>query len=234
MSARGLNWNQRLQVIVSSPQSTRVLPVRLSAATTEVPDAIGLPAPDFVLPTGGGIGYGDFALDDTSLAYLLAHLPEIADPLTRGAAWVTLLEQMLDGRVAPAAIMTLALRALPLEGDELNVARILGYSVQTYWMFLDAPARDATSPSLERAPARGLDHATTASLKSAWFSALRDTARSQPVVEVARANLEKDGRIASASAFRARLHHTGAGARRPRKPGVEGNPRRAIDPNGES
>ena len=29
----------------------------------------------------------------------------------------------------------------------------------------------------------GLDHATTASLKSAWFSALRDTARSQPVVE---------------------------------------------------
>ena len=183
LSARGLNWNQRLQVIVSSAQSIRVLPVRLSAAATEVPEAIGMPAPDLVLPTGGGIGYGDFALDDTSLAYLLAHLPEIQDPLTRGAAWVTLWEQMLDGRVAPPAIMALALRALPLEGDELNVARILGYAVQTYWMFLDTPARDATSPSLERLLRAGLDHATTASLKSAWFSALRDTARSQPVVE---------------------------------------------------
>ena len=40
-----------------------------------------------------------------SRAYLLAHLPEIQDPLTRGAAWVTLWEQMLDGRVAPAAII---------------------------------------------------------------------------------------------------------------------------------
>ncbi len=77
-------------------------------------------------------------LDDASLAYLLAHLPDIQDPLTRGAAWVTLWEQMLDGRVrAGARSSTLALRALPLEADELNVARILGYAVQTYWKFLD-------------------------------------------------------------------------------------------------
>ena len=163
-----------------------------------------------------------------------ATFPKSTDPLTRGAAWVTLWEQMLDGRVAPAAVMALALRALPLEGDELNVARILGYSVQTYWMFLDAPARDATSPSLERLLRAGLDHATTASLKSAWFSALRDTARSRARRRVARADLEKNGSGARPSARRARLHRTGAGARRPRGTGVEGNPRRAIDPHRES
>ena len=180
-----------------------MLPVRLSSAATEVPDAIGLPAPDFVLPTGGGIGYGDFALDDASLAYLLGHLPEIQDPLTRGAAWVTLWEQMLDGRVAPAAIMALALRALPLEGDELNVARILGYSVQTYWMFLDAPARDATSPSLERLLARGTRSRDDGKpevgvvLGAAGY-------RPQPAGRrVARANLEKDGSGARPSARRA-------------------------------
>ena len=102
--ARGLTWNQRLQVIVSSKEGTRVLPVRLAGTVTELPDAVGLPAPDFVLPTGGGIGYGGFVLDEGSVRYLLAHLPEIDDPLTRGAAWVTLWETMLDGRAAPAAV----------------------------------------------------------------------------------------------------------------------------------
>ncbi len=38
-------------------------------------------------PTGGGIGYGGFAISTPARrAYLLAHLPDIADPLTRGAA----------------------------------------------------------------------------------------------------------------------------------------------------
>jgi aminopeptidase N len=180
---RGLTWNQRLHVIVSSSHGARVLPVRLSGSVTEIPEAVGLPAPDFVLPTAGGIGYGDFMLDDGSLAYLLAHVPEIEDPLTRGAAWVTLWEQMLDGRASPAAMLGLALRALPLERDELNVARILNYAEQTYWRFLEAPARESAAPELEHVLRTGLDRAPTASLKSAWFSTLRDTALSRPVIE---------------------------------------------------
>ena len=56
----------------------------------------------FVLPTGGGLAYGDFTLDAGSRAYLLAHLPELKDPVARGAAWVALWEEMLDGRVRPA------------------------------------------------------------------------------------------------------------------------------------
>jgi aminopeptidase N len=75
------------------------------------------------------------------------------------------------------------LRAVPLERDELSVARILGYTAGLYWRFLETSQREATSPQLERVLGEGLDRATTASLKSAWFSALRDTARSQPLVE---------------------------------------------------
>jgi aminopeptidase N len=180
---RGLTWSQRLQVVVASSQGTRALPIRLTGAVTEVPGAIGLPAPAFVLPTGGGIGYGGFGLDEASVRYLLEHLPEIEDPLTRGAAWVTLWEQMLDGRAAPEAVLRLALRALPLERDELTVARVLGYTQQAYWKFLLPAARERVSPELERVLRGGLDRAPTASLKSAWFSALRDTARSRPVLE---------------------------------------------------
>ena len=182
VAARRLIWNQRLQVIVSSNGSARVLPVRLTGRTTEVPAAIGLPSPDYVLPTGGGIGYGGFELDAASRQYLLMHLPELQDPMTRGAAWVTLWEELLDGRTTPAAMLDLALRALPQESDELTVARVLGYTQQVYWHFLSADERAAMAPRLESVLQAGLARAASASLKSAWFSTLRDTASSPPVV----------------------------------------------------
>jgi aminopeptidase N len=179
---RGLLWNQQLQVLVISSAGKRLLPVRLSGAITDVPAAAGLPAPDLVLPTAAGIGYGGFELDPASIAYLLDHLPEIDDPLTRGAAWVALWEQMLEARAAPAAVLDLAMRALPNEADELNVARVLGYAQQAYWRFLPGPEREAVAARLEGVLRGGLDRASSASLKSAWFSALRDTARSGPVL----------------------------------------------------
>ena len=78
-----------------------------------------------MLPNGGGIAYGEFHLDEASLAWLTANLPSIDDELTRGSAWVTLYDAMLDAEVTPDAFLSLALRALPLEKNELNVSRIL-------------------------------------------------------------------------------------------------------------
>ena len=49
-------------------------------------------APDFVLPTGRRHRLRRVRPRRDSREYLLAHLPDIADPLTRGAAWVTLWE----------------------------------------------------------------------------------------------------------------------------------------------
>ena len=183
IARRGLAWTQRLEVLVSAAGQVHTLPVTLSGVSVNVRGAAGLPAPDFVVPSGGGVGYGNFVLNDGSRAYLLAHLPDISDPLTRGAAWVTLWEEMLDGRIVPAALLDLSLRALPLEADEQTVARVLSYTAQAYWKFVDEPTRTRITPDLERVLRAGLDRSTTASLKSAWFSTLRDTARSQPVLE---------------------------------------------------
>jgi hypothetical protein len=108
-------------------------------------------APEFVLPNGGGIAYGEFHLDPHSRDWLLHHVPEIADALTRGAAWVTLWDAMLDGEAQPADLVSLALQALPREKDEQNVQRILGYSTQAYWKFLSPDARQRVGAPLERA-----------------------------------------------------------------------------------
>ena len=182
ISGRGLSWNQRLQVAIGDANGVRMIPVRIDGVDTDVPQARGLQTPTFVLPTGGGLGYAGFELDAASIAYLLRDLPEIKDPLTRGAAWVTLWDQMLDRRATPAALLDLALRALPRETDEQNVQRVLNYVEQTYWKFLPPADRAAISYRLEPVLRAGLAAATTSSLKSAWFGTLRDTVRSAETI----------------------------------------------------
>src|SRR5262249_23570357 len=94
---RGLTWNQRMSVTLGYASGDRTLTVSLSAPRVEVAEAKGLDVPLYVLPNGGGIAYGQMELDDRSRAYLLTHLSEVSDPLTRGSAWVTLWDELLRG-----------------------------------------------------------------------------------------------------------------------------------------
>jgi aminopeptidase N len=171
---RGLVWPQQLQVTLGYANSVRSLPVTASTATTRVRAAEGLPRPLYVLPSGGGLGYGLFVLDAESRDYLLAHVQEIPDALTRGAAWVTLYDNLLEQRVAAGDLLDRALIALPLETDELNTQRLLGYVTRIFWRFLPHEDRLARAPALEAALRAGIARASTQSQKSAWFSAYRD------------------------------------------------------------
>ena len=143
-------------------------------ATTVVREAAGMPKPLFILPNGGGLGYGLFLLDEQSAAYLLANMPQVGDALTRGAAWVTLWDNVLEGRVAPGAFIDAAMRALPDETDEQNTQRVLAYLSRAFWRFLPQEERVARAPAIEAALRAGITRASTTSLKSAWFSAFRD------------------------------------------------------------
>jgi aminopeptidase N len=178
IAGRGLHWAQRLKVALGKGGAVELRDVALRAEPITALDVTrtDVAGYDYVLPTGGGIGYGDFVLDDRSRRYLIDRLADIADPLTRGSALVTLWEEMLDGRVAPSALLTTLTSALPRERDELTVQRMLGYTQQLFWKFLSADQRQRQAPPLETLLKRGLDAAATQSTKSAWFSALRDVA----------------------------------------------------------
>jgi aminopeptidase N len=230
---RGLLWNQRLQIAVSQPDGVRTLTARMNGQRTAVPDAVGLAAPGFVLPTGGGVGYGGFVLDSDSIADLLAHLSDIQDPLTRGAAWVTMWEQMLDGRVQPRAFLDLVVRALPRrdrraerpESPQLRTAGLLAV------------------PERGGAPACGSDAGVCPEKRA------RDRLLAQPEVRmvlgnsrhrivetgggVARAGVAKRGGRSRADARRAGLHHACSRARRARSTTLERDSRRTDAPHSE-
>ena len=128
--ARGnRQWPQELRLLIGYRDKTVPLTgVDLPARSVDVPAAVGMPAPLFVLPNGGGWAYGGFHLDRTSLDYLAHSLPELSDPLTRGAAWVTLWDAC---SITPSSRWTSCsspATALPRETDEQLTQRVLGLS----------------------------------------------------------------------------------------------------------
>ena len=188
---RKLVWPQQLRVTIGTASGRETLSVDLKGAETEVPNAVGMPAPLYVLPNGGGWAYGDFRLDPSSRTYLLTSLPQIDDALTRGSAWVTLWDTLLDGLIAPDAFFDLALQSLPRESDEQMTSRILGYASNTWWRFLDASARTTRAARFESLLREGLGSANTPSQKAAWFGTLRNVSLTPGTVNWLREVWEK-------------------------------------------
>jgi aminopeptidase N len=173
---RSLRWTQQMDVVVGKPDGgTASVPLEIQAerAALNVPPEIT--KPEWVLPTGGGLAYGDFTLDSSTRAFLLTRLPELKDPLTRGAAWVTLWEEMLEGRTEPADLIDLAMRALPLENTEQNVQLAVSYASDTFWIFLSDAQRRERAVKLEETLRNGLDRGSSSSMKATYFSAFRST-----------------------------------------------------------
>ncbi len=166
---KGRLWPQPLVVSLGATGAVRSLPVRLREAEAQVTGVEDMPSPTFVLASGGGLGYGRFELDDDSRAWLLANLPDVPDPLTRGSALVTLWDEVLDGHVTAADFAGLVLRAVPREADELNLQRALAYLESAFWRFSTPAQRQALAPTLDQTLKAGLEHASPGPVKAAWF-----------------------------------------------------------------
>ncbi len=159
--------------MIDQPDGPRTIAVVSRRPRAVVAEVVGWPAPRYVLPTGGGWAYGGFVLDPMSRGYLSRSVGTIADPLTRGAAWVTLWESMLDGTVPATTFVDTALASVTGEADEQSRARILSYVSGAWWRHLSDAERTERAANAEKVVRAGLDGAATASQKAAWFGALR-------------------------------------------------------------
>ena len=176
---RGLVWPEQLHMVLGFPGLARRVSVDVTGERTEVREARGLGRPLYVLPSGDGVGYGLFILDDVSRDYLLAHVEDVPDALTRGTAWVTMWDNLLERRIEAAQFLTAAMRALPKEQDEQNAQRVLSYATRLFWRYLTPAQRLAQGPEFERALRAGIERGRSQSEKAAWFNAFRDTVLSQ-------------------------------------------------------
>jgi aminopeptidase N len=174
-AGKGRVWPQTLAVRLGREAGDTLVTVALGTEPVRIPGGGG-PDVRFVLPNGSGSEYGLFLLDDASLEYLVTHLPALGDALARGAAWVTLWDHLLEGRLHPQRFLDLALSALPAEEDELNVARVLGYLGTTWWSFLPHDARAGQAPRVEETLWSGVAGRRPATARSAFLGAWRTVA----------------------------------------------------------
>ena len=174
ITARGLTWSQTVGLTIGYQRDITGRDLLVEGERTTIRD--GGPLPAFVLPDGRGLGYAEFVLDPASRHHLLQNLSRLGDDVMRGSALVILWEEMVGGRIAPADLVDAIARALPVEKNELTVQRMLNYTGQAYWKWLTPDERTHRTAGLERLLRTQLAAASTQSLKSAWFNALRDVA----------------------------------------------------------
>jgi aminopeptidase N len=177
---RDRRWNQRLEVLLGyEGGEVKTFSAHLKEASVEVRTAGNLPAPDYVLPNGLGIGYGYFELDERSREYLLNNVSRLPSPLTRAVAWLSLWEALLAGSVPPLEMTELIRSSLETETDELNIERLLRYLERTYWAYLGADQRNNLASPIENLLWQSIEEASRETLKAAYFAAYRRMALSE-------------------------------------------------------
>ncbi len=175
-------WPQRLELALGREGAVEHIALTLDGeATLRLTPAQF--SPDFILPNGHGLGYGDIVLDAQSREWLLEHLPEVPDALTRGSAWLTLWDRMLDAEVQPRALLALAMRVLPCEPSELNLQHLLACIERIVWTFLADAERTEAAPALEAVLRARLDGAESTSIAAACFACLRSIASTPATVQ---------------------------------------------------
>ena len=167
----GKVWPQIVEVTLYYPGYSKELTVNLDAAKSVVIAAQGMDVPSFVLFNSSGYGYGVWPIDPA----LPAKLYDIEQPLERASAYISLYENMLNGRyVKPEALLKIFIAGLSREQEELNLKLISGYAGTIFWEFLKPELRKTTAPELENALWTAMMQNQSANQKKLLFKAYQD------------------------------------------------------------
>lgn len=168
---KGKIWPQLFEVSLHYPGVVKELTVNLNAAEVELKEAIGMDAPLFVQFNSSGQGYGVWPVDPVMFKSLYA----INKPLDRASAYISLYENMLNGRsIKPAELLSLFIAGLDKEKEELNLKLISGYISTIFWEFTDVAGRTQQAPLLEKALWKAMGDQPSANHKKLLFKTYQD------------------------------------------------------------
>ena len=142
---------------------THRLPAVLEAASLDVVEAVGLPAPDLVIVNDEDLTYAVVRPDDTSLSCLTASLGSLRDPMARSLAW-SMLHNLVRDAVIDAALFVQAVLAHADDDTEPSTLTVLlNQALRVACRYADPHTRrvllerlvadDSTGPSTEGEPA---------------------------------------------------------------------------------
>ncbi|QNF33933.1 aminopeptidase [Adhaeribacter swui] len=166
-------WPQLFEMTLVYPDRQQELTVNMNARTVNVPEAVGAAAPDYILFNSSGQGYGVFPADNR-MAHRLVHLK---NPVARASGYISLYENMLNGRnINPKDLLQIYRAALIREPEELNLKLITGNLSDIYWKFLKPVDRTALAAELEKEVWEAMQKAAAPNNKKLLFKTYQSIA----------------------------------------------------------
>lgn len=169
----GKVWSQQIEMVIQKGNKETIHP-QIIKKTTDIALAEDWKNADFVIANGTELGYGYFALDKKSRDFLLGNISNIQNPVTRGAAWLALYEEMLHGKVQPHRLMVSIITAINVEQEPLNTQNILNQMQTIFWKFYRPNQREQMAVILEEKLLFAIMNTDNVSLKAAFFKAYQN------------------------------------------------------------
>lgn len=121
---RGLVWPQQLKLQLLTQKGRLEVDVAMDVVRQTVKCPAGI---SYCIPDIDGETYGYIALDGETASYVMQHLADFSDPVTRLSLIMTLYENTLNGRVEPLELVRTLLKQLESEPDPLIISAAVGY-----------------------------------------------------------------------------------------------------------
>lgn len=164
-------WPQLFELTLYYKGYSKEITVNLNAAQLDVKEAVGMEVPLFVLFNSSGQGYGLWPVDTA----MLSHLYEIDKPLNRASAYISLYENMLNGRgIKPTTLLSLLVAGLSKEKEELNIKLMTSYIGTIYWAFLSTSDRELLVAPLEKEIWNAMQEQPSNNVKKLLFKTYQD------------------------------------------------------------
>lgn len=164
-------WPEIFELSLVYPDHIKQLTVSMTAENLKLKEAEGLSKPLYIVFNSTGSGYGIWPVDPQMLPALYT----MKSPLMRASAYVSLYENMLNGRnIKPAALLNLFVKGLSQEKEELNLRLLTGYISTLFWSYTNPDGRQKISESLEAKIWSSMQSQLSLNNKKLLFKAYQD------------------------------------------------------------
>jgi aminopeptidase N len=183
LRGEGRIWPQEMHVVLGGGGGVRRMRVWMDEAVKEVAEAVGMEAPEWVLPDGEGWAYAGVELDALSREAFCRTVGSVEDGRVRARVWMTLWEAVLSGELSAGRFVEALVEALPKESENGVVVRGLEWLGAAWARFLSQEERGAWSGRLEAFLRSGMERAASPGEKALWWRSFREMALSTDAVD---------------------------------------------------
>ncbi len=174
-STQGQIWPQTLRFLESRGASDSIQTI-ITAQHTSKSLPQGIPFGTNILPNPDGRTYGYIQLSTSARTSMLRGAVKFPDEVVRASFWLSLWEEMLQGALQPADLLTTAIEAIELEENPLVLSYVLGRTEKLFWQYIPPAKREVVCRGIEVAIIQRFLAAEQVSIKRMLFNALMSLA----------------------------------------------------------